>query len=235
MRPQPKAPFKTPSTTSAGSVNQFRKYAKYIVLSVLFGMLIISFGLWGVGRHAAAGGRTTKSPCRRHSSGVPIRETDAIVRAKAKAAWRPACCRSSASARHWPSARRARPLAVLEASSSGSVAGRIDAAKLVVAYEPVWAIGTARPPTTAEVAAAPCAYSPILGGLMGEAAAVRPCSMRLGEGQQTPRIAGGGRRSMAPWSAAPASRRLNFWLSPRPPKAARSARLRVSPLAGIPI
>jgi peptidyl-prolyl cis-trans isomerase D len=30
-------------------VNQFRKYAKYVVLSVLFGMLIISFGFWGVG------------------------------------------------------------------------------------------------------------------------------------------------------------------------------------------
>jgi peptidyl-prolyl cis-trans isomerase D len=30
-------------------VNQFRKYAKYIVLTVLFGMLIISFGFWGVG------------------------------------------------------------------------------------------------------------------------------------------------------------------------------------------
>src|SRR5580700_5977482 len=35
--------------------------------------------------------------------------------------------------------------------------------------------------------------------------------------------------SMVPWSAAPASRRLNFWLSPRPPKAARSAPLRVTP------
>ena len=30
-------------------MNQFRKYAKYIVLTVLFGMLIISFGFWGVG------------------------------------------------------------------------------------------------------------------------------------------------------------------------------------------
>ena len=30
-------------------MNQFRKYARFIVLSILFGMLIISFGLWGVG------------------------------------------------------------------------------------------------------------------------------------------------------------------------------------------
>ena len=41
-------------------MNQFRKYAKYIVLSVLFGMLIISFGLWGVGDMLRAGGRTTE-------------------------------------------------------------------------------------------------------------------------------------------------------------------------------
>jgi peptidyl-prolyl cis-trans isomerase D len=30
-------------------VNHFRKYAKYAVLTVLFGMLIVSFGFWGVG------------------------------------------------------------------------------------------------------------------------------------------------------------------------------------------
>jgi peptidyl-prolyl cis-trans isomerase D len=41
-------------------VNQFRKYAKYIVLSILFGMLIISFGLWGVGDMLRTGGRTTE-------------------------------------------------------------------------------------------------------------------------------------------------------------------------------
>lgn len=41
-------------------MNQFRKYAKYIVLSILFGMLIISFGLWGVGDMLRTGGRTTE-------------------------------------------------------------------------------------------------------------------------------------------------------------------------------
>jgi len=41
-------------------VNQFRKYARYIVLSVLFGMLIISFGLWGVGDMLKAAGRSTE-------------------------------------------------------------------------------------------------------------------------------------------------------------------------------
>jgi peptidyl-prolyl cis-trans isomerase D len=41
-------------------VNQFRKYARYIVLSVLFGMLIISFALWGIGDMLRLGGRSTE-------------------------------------------------------------------------------------------------------------------------------------------------------------------------------
>ena len=47
------------------------------------------------------------------------------------------------------------------------------AAKLVVAYEPVWAIGTGKTPTTPEVAAAHAHIRKVLGGLMGEGAAVR--------------------------------------------------------------
>lgn len=39
-------------------MNQFRKYARFIVLSILFGMLIISFGLWGVGDMLRMGGRS---------------------------------------------------------------------------------------------------------------------------------------------------------------------------------
>lgn len=41
-------------------MNQFRKYARFIVLSILFGMLIISFGLWGVGDMLKAVGRSTE-------------------------------------------------------------------------------------------------------------------------------------------------------------------------------
>src|SRR4029077_587471 len=47
------------------------------------------------------------------------------------------------------------------------------AARLVVAYEPVWAIGTGKTPTTAEVAAAHAHIRKVLGGLMGDAAGVR--------------------------------------------------------------
>ena len=41
-------------------MNQFRKYAKYIVLTVMFGMLIISFGLWGIGDMLRMGGRSNE-------------------------------------------------------------------------------------------------------------------------------------------------------------------------------
>jgi len=50
-------------------VNQFRKYARYIVLSVLFGMLIISFALWGVGDMLRAGGRSAQVA---HVGGIHI-------------------------------------------------------------------------------------------------------------------------------------------------------------------
>jgi peptidyl-prolyl cis-trans isomerase D len=41
-------------------VNQFRKYARFIILFILFGMLIISFGFWGVGDMLRLGGRNTE-------------------------------------------------------------------------------------------------------------------------------------------------------------------------------
>jgi peptidyl-prolyl cis-trans isomerase D len=53
MRP---APFRQPEVV----VNSFRKYARYIILSVLFGMLIISFALWGIGDMLRLGGRSSE-------------------------------------------------------------------------------------------------------------------------------------------------------------------------------
>ncbi|WP_421998656.1 peptidyl-prolyl cis-trans isomerase [Reyranella sp.] len=41
-------------------MNQFRKYARYIVLFILFGMLIVSFALWGVGDMLRMGGSGTE-------------------------------------------------------------------------------------------------------------------------------------------------------------------------------
>src|SRR5215475_8033620 len=100
-------------------------------------------------------------------------ETDAIVRAKAEAAWRagllPIVCIGETLAER----EAGKTLAVLETQLKGSVPAGATAAKLVVAYEPVWAIGTGKTPTTPEVAAAHAHIRQVLGGLMGDAAAVR--------------------------------------------------------------
>ncbi len=100
-------------------------------------------------------------------------ETDAIVRAKAEAAWRagllPIVCIGETLAER----ETGRTLSVLETQLKGSVPPGATAAKLVVAYEPVWAIGTGKTPTTAEVAAAHAHIRKVLGGLASDAAAVR--------------------------------------------------------------
>ena len=125
-------------------------------------------------------------------------ETDAIVRAKAEAAWRagllPIVCIGETLAER----EAGKTLAVLEAQLKGSVPAGSTAARLVVAYEPVWAIGTGKTPTTAEVAAAHAHIRKVLGGLMAEAAGGAASLWRLGEGQQCRRIAGGGRRRRRP-------------------------------------
>ena len=100
-------------------------------------------------------------------------ETDAVVRAKAEAAWRagllPIVCIGETLAER----EGRRTLGVLETQLKGSVPSGATAAKLVVAYEPVWAIGTGKTPTTDEVAAAHAHIRKMLGELLGDAAAVR--------------------------------------------------------------
>jgi triosephosphate isomerase len=100
-------------------------------------------------------------------------ETDAIVCAKAEAAWRagllPIVCIGETLAER----EGGKTLAVLETQLKGSVPAGSTAAKLVVAYEPVWAIGTGKTPTVAEVAAAHAHIRKVLGGLMSDAGAVR--------------------------------------------------------------
>lgn len=100
-------------------------------------------------------------------------ETDAVVRAKAEAAWRagllPIVCIGETLAER----EAGRTLQVLETQIKGSVPAAATAAKLVVAYEPVWAIGTGKTPTLAEVAAAHAHIRKVLGGLVPDAGAVR--------------------------------------------------------------
>jgi triosephosphate isomerase len=100
-------------------------------------------------------------------------ETDAVVRSKAEAAWRtglvPVICIGETLAER----EAGKTLAVLETQLKGSVPTGATAANAVVAYEPVWAIGTGKTPTTAEVASAHAHIRKVLGGVMGEAAQVR--------------------------------------------------------------
>ncbi|MCA0305282.1 MAG: triose-phosphate isomerase [Proteobacteria bacterium] len=100
-------------------------------------------------------------------------ETDAVVRAKAEAAWRagllPIVCIGETLAER----EAGKTLSVLEAQLKGSVPAGATASTLVVAYEPVWAIGTGKTPTTPEVAAAHAHIRKVLGGLLADADKVR--------------------------------------------------------------
>jgi triosephosphate isomerase len=79
-------------------------------------------------------------------------ETDAIVRAKAEAAYRAGlqaivCIGETADER-----KGGKTLAVVGGQLAGSLPDAATAANTVVAYEPVWAIGTGLTPTAADVA-----------------------------------------------------------------------------------
>lgn len=79
-------------------------------------------------------------------------ESDAVVRAKAQAAWR-AGLRAIVCVGETADERKAgRTLEVVGGQLDGSVPAGATAANLVVAYEPVWAIGTGLTPTAADVA-----------------------------------------------------------------------------------
>jgi triosephosphate isomerase len=100
-------------------------------------------------------------------------ETDAVVRAKAEAAWRaglvPIVCIGETLAER----EAGKTMDVLASQLTGSIPPGATADRLVVAYEPVWAIGTGKTPTTPEVAAAHAHIRAVLGRLTPEAGKVR--------------------------------------------------------------
>ena len=79
-------------------------------------------------------------------------ETDAVVRAKAEAAWRAGLIAIVCVGERKEQRETGEAISVVKAQLEGSIPDGADATELVVAYEPVWAIGTGLTPTVADVA-----------------------------------------------------------------------------------
>jgi len=79
-------------------------------------------------------------------------ETDAQVRAKAQAAWRTGLTAIVCVGEQRAEREAGKTLQIVGHQLDGSLPDKATAANLVVAYEPVWAIGTGLTPTAADVA-----------------------------------------------------------------------------------
>ena len=100
-------------------------------------------------------------------------ETDAIVRAKAEAAHRAGLVAIVCVGETRAEREAGRTLEVVAGQLAGSIPPGASAQTLVVAYEPVWAIGTGLTPTTADVAEVHAMIRRELRERMTDAAGVR--------------------------------------------------------------
>ncbi len=101
------------------------------------------------------------------------KETDAIVRAKAEAGHRAGLVAVICIGETEAERDAGETLAVLTRQIAGSIPAGASAANTVIAYEPVWAIGTGRTPTIAEVAEAHAHIRREIGGKVAEPALTR--------------------------------------------------------------
>lgn len=95
-------------------------------------------------------------------------ETDATVRAKAEAAWRAGLVAIICIGETRAEREAGETLKVLSRQLAGSVPPAARHATAVIAYEPVWAIGTGLTPTAADVAAAHAHVRAELHGIVGD-------------------------------------------------------------------
>jgi triosephosphate isomerase (TIM) len=87
-----------------------------------------------------------------HSERRACGESDAIVREKVAAAWRAGLIAILCVGETRAEREAGREVAVVSSQFAGSLPDGATADKLVVAYEPVWAIGTGLTPTIADIA-----------------------------------------------------------------------------------
>ncbi|MEQ1955566.1 triose-phosphate isomerase [Mesorhizobium sp. CN2-181] len=97
-------------------------------------------------------------------------ETDAIVHAKAEAAWRAGLIAIVCIGETRAERESGATMAVLSRQIAGSVSSAATHANTIVAYEPVWAIGTGLTPTAADVAEAHAHIRAELAARIGEEA-----------------------------------------------------------------
>ncbi len=97
-------------------------------------------------------------------------ETDEIVRKKAEACHRAGLIAIICIGETLEERKAGRTLGVTKQQLAGSLPAGATAANTVIAYEPVWAIGTGLTPSTAEVAEVHAHIRSELGGLMGSEA-----------------------------------------------------------------
>jgi len=94
-------------------------------------------------------------------------ESDAVVKAKAEAARRAGLIAIVCVGETRAEREAGRTLDIVRGQLSGSIPAGMSAADLVIAYEPVWAIGTGLTPTAADVAEVHAAIRSALAGSVG--------------------------------------------------------------------